>query len=134
MKVFVYSFSYLKTPLELFPLDNGGGYRFDCRCLKNPGRDGRHKELTGLDGVVIGELVSEDLVAQFMGHVMELVEISINAYRLKDYTSLSVGFGCTGGQHRSVYCAEWCFRHLREIGDLEVEVRHLQLETNAKPI
>ena len=132
LEVFVSSFSFLKTPLESFQFENGGGHEFDCRCLQNPGREGRHKKLSGLDGPVILELDAEAMVEDFMGSVMKLVNLSIEAYLAKGYSRLSVGFGCTGGQHRSVYCAEWCVKRLREVPDINVSLRHIQLEINAR--
>jgi RNase adaptor protein for sRNA GlmZ degradation len=130
--IFVYSFSFLKTPLEAFHFENGGGHEFDCRCLQNPGREGRHKELSGLDQQVILELDAEPMVAQFMEPVMKIVNLSLASYRLKGYSRLSVGFGCTGGQHRSVFCAELCAKRLRGQSDVNVSLRHIQLEANAK--
>ena len=130
--IFVYSFSFLKTPPEAFHFENGGGHEFDCRCLKNPGREGRHKELSGLDRPVILELDGEPMLLEFMDPVMKIVNLSISSYRLKGYSRLSVGFGCTGGQHRSVFCAEWCARSLREQDGINVLLRHIQLEANAR--
>ena len=130
--ILVYSFSFLKTPLEAFYFENGGGHEFDCRCLQNPGRDGRHKELSGLDKQVIFELDGEPMLREFMDSVMKIVNLSIYSYRLKGYSRLSVGFGCTGGQHRSVFCAQWCARSLREQDGVNISLRHIQLEANAR--
>jgi RNase adaptor protein for sRNA GlmZ degradation len=72
------------------------------------------------------------MVVQFMDPVMKIVNLSIASYRLKGYSRLSVGFGCTGGQHRSVFCAELCAKSLRELESVNISLRHIQLEANAR--
>ena len=104
--------------------EHGGGFVFDCRLLPNPGRDPAHAERTGLDKEVIQYLEIEPEVATFLSHVTSLVDASVNRYVSRKFSSLAVNFGCTGGRHRSVYCAEQIAAHLRLRGDIDVSVRH----------
>ncbi|RPI04324.1 MAG: phosphotransferase enzyme family protein, partial [Zetaproteobacteria bacterium] len=94
------------------------------RALPNPGRFERYAKLTGQDDVVIAFLEREPAVRDFVGHVFGLIDQTVENYRQRNFTDLSVAFGCTGGQHRSVYCAERLARHLRERFPVNVEVRH----------
>lgn len=112
------------------PQDNsghGGGFVFDARSLPNPGREERFKRLTGRDAPVIEYLSRYDTVAQFLANAAALVDGAVNNYRQRGFKSLVVSFGCTGGQHRSVYLAEQLARHLRECG-IDVIVRHRECE------
>jgi hypothetical protein len=123
----VFSFSFHQGP----PQDDtghGGGFVFDVRSLPNPGREERFKRLTGKDAPVIDYLVQFEAVHQFLGHVMSLVDASVSTYQSRGFKHLMVSFGCTGGQHRSVYFAEQLARHLRGKSGVEVVVRHLGLE------
>jgi len=115
------------------PIDesgNGGGFVFDARSLPNPGRDDRFKQLTGKDAPVIDYLNQQDSVHQFFENVRSLVDASVTAYQKRGFTSLMVSFGCTGGQHRSVFLAEQLARHLRNRDGLHVIVQHVELEKN----
>jgi aminoglycoside/choline kinase family phosphotransferase len=117
------SFSYKRG----YPLDDsghGGGFVFDCRALPNPGREIRFATLTGRDAEVVAWLRQYDEVAQFLAQVLGLLEPTLQAYHQRSFTHLSVAFGCTGGQHRSVYCAETLAQTLRQRPGLAVEVRH----------
>jgi RNase adaptor protein for sRNA GlmZ degradation len=126
----IQSFAY-KDGVPTDDRGHGGGYVFDCRALPNPGRFEQYARLTGCDDAVIGFLDQESAVAEFFDHVAALVGQSVENYRTRNFTDLYVAFGCTGGQHRSVYCAERLARHLREKCAVEVEIRHLAQESAA---
>ncbi len=105
LTVYVFSFSYKKG----YPEDlsgNGGGFMFDCRGLHNPGRYDQYKKLTGLDREVIDFLKETGDADEFVGKALEIVSPTVARYRDRGFTSLQVGFGCTGGRHRSVYSAQ----------------------------
>jgi len=110
---------------------HGGGYVFDCRALPNPGRFERYATLTGKDGAVVAFLENEPAVSDFLGHVFALIDQAVENYQQRNFTDLLAAFGCTGGRHRSVYCAERLARHLREKFQVSVEVRHLAQESSA---
>jgi aminoglycoside/choline kinase family phosphotransferase len=127
LKVRIFSFSFHRT----MPADesgNGGGFVFDARSLPNPGREEQFRRLTGKDAAVIDYLDHQASVQQFLSSVRSLLDASVSAYRRRGFSSLMVSFGCTGGQHRSVYLAEQLARHLRASGGVEVTVRHVELE------
>jgi aminoglycoside/choline kinase family phosphotransferase len=131
LTVNVFSFSFHRNR----PKDgsgNGGGFVFDARSLPNPGREERYKCLTGKDAPVIDYLNQQQSVHQFLASVMSLVDASINNYQRRGFKHLMVSFGCTSGQHRSVYLAEQLANHLREKAGVDVVVRHLELENLGK--
>ena len=111
---------------------HGGGFVFDARSLPNPGREEGLQTLTGKDAPVIDYLNEYDSVRQFLAAAMTLVDATVNNYQRRGFKSLMVSFGCTGGQHRSVYLAEQLAKHLLGRPELEVVVRHLELEEMAK--
>jgi aminoglycoside/choline kinase family phosphotransferase len=111
---------------------HGGGFVFDGRSLPNPGREERFKSLTGKDTPVIEYLNQQESVHQFLASVMSLVDASVASYRERGFKNLMVSFGCTGGQHRSVYLAEQLAKHFRARNGVEVAVRHVQLEKMGK--
>lgn len=111
--VSVMSFSYKQGYPDDFT-GNGGGFMFDCRAMHNPGRYERYKPLTGRDREVIDFLEERGEVQQFLAGAMSLVKPAAGRYAERGFTHLQVGFGCTGGRHRSVYCAEHLARMLRE--------------------
>ena len=111
---------------------NGGGFVFDCRSVPNPGREERFKNLTGKDAPVIEYLLHQESSRQFFANVLSLVDTSVNVYQDRGFRNLMVSFGCTGGQHRSVYFAEQLAKHFRARTGLNVVLRHLGLESLRK--
>ncbi|MBP2672910.1 MAG: Phosphotransferase enzyme family protein, partial [candidate division NC10 bacterium] len=111
---------------------HGGGYVLDCRALPNPGRFPQYAALTGQDEAVIAFLRNEPAVGEFLNHVFALVDQTVENYQTRNFTDLIVAFGCTGGQHRSVYCAEQLASHLREKFQVNVEVRHLAQDSGGR--
>jgi aminoglycoside/choline kinase family phosphotransferase len=107
---------------------HGGGFVFDGRSLSNPGREERFKALTGKDAPVIDYLNQQESVHQFLASVLSLVDASVSEYQRRGFKSLLVSFGCTGGQHRSVYLAEQLAKRLRGRNGVEVVVQHRELE------
>ncbi len=127
----IFSFSFHRG----WPKDesgNGGGFVFDGRSLPNPGREERFKTLTGRDAPVIDYLNQQESVHQFFASVLSLVDASVNEYQRRGFKHLMVSFGCTGGQHRSVYLAEQLAKRLRGRNGVEVVVRHRELEKLAE--
>ena len=119
----VYSFSYRKG----IPDDesgNGGGYVFDCRSTHNPGRYEPYKQLTGLDEPVIRFLEDDGEILTFLDSVYKLADAHVRRYIQRGFTSLMFSFGCTGGQHRSVYSAQHLAEHLHEKFGIEVRICH----------
>jgi aminoglycoside/choline kinase family phosphotransferase len=126
LTVRIFSFSFhRKMPSD--EAGHGGGFVFDARSLPNPGREERFRTMTGKDAAVIEFLNCEASVRQFFASVESLVDVSVSEYRRRGFKDLMVSFGCTGGQHRSVYLAEALAKHLRDNG-LEVILRHIELE------
>jgi len=123
----IFSFSFHQS-LPKDETGNGGGFIFDGRNLPNPGREERFKALTGKDAPVIEYLQQQESVHQFLASVFSLVDSSAAEYQRRGFKNLMVGFGCTGGQHRSVYLAEQLAKRLRGKNGVEVVVRHLGLE------
>ena len=124
LEVRVSSFSFKKgVPYD--PSGNGGGYVFDCRSIHNPGRYEPYKKLTGMDEPVIRFLEDDGEIIGFLEHVYGVVDPHVATYAKRGFTSLMVSFGCTGGQHRSVYCAEHLAAHLSELyPDIRVRLIH----------
>ena len=123
-EVKVYSFSF-KKGLPHDPSGNGGGYVFDCRSIHNPGRYEPYKKLTGRDEPVIRFLEDDGEVFGFLEHVYGVVDPHVETYSKRGFTNLMVSFGCTGGQHRSVYCAEHLALHLaQKYPDIRVRLIH----------
>jgi aminoglycoside/choline kinase family phosphotransferase len=127
----IFSFSFHQG-LPQDDSGNGGGFIFDGRSLPNPGREERFKALTGQDAPVVEYLSQQESVHQFLASASQLVDASIANYQQRGFKHLLVGFGCTGGQHRSVYLAEQMAKRLRARNGLEVVVRHLSLENLRK--
>ncbi|MFZ0807607.1 MAG: RNase adapter RapZ [Candidatus Sulfotelmatobacter sp.] len=123
----IFSFSFHRG-LPKDESGNGGGFVFDGRSLPNPGRDERFKALTGKDAPVIDYLNQQESVHQYLASVMSLVDGSVSTYQKRGFKNLMISFGCTGGQHRSVYLAEQLAKHLHERNGVEVVVLHRELE------
>ena len=127
LTVSVFSFSYRKS----IPFDrsgNGGGYVFDCRALPNPGLYDEYKQLNGRDQAVKDFFDDHPEAGQYLEHLWVVVDQSVDAYIERGYARLMLCFGCTGGRHRSVYCAEQTALHLRNKyeGRVNVNVFHLE--------
>lgn len=121
----IHSFGYLRSGIPADRFGNGGGFVFDCRLLPNPGLKPGFTAYTGLDPIVQKELESSPLFHRFFDSVVKVVTEAIDSYKEMNYTNLQVSFGCTGGQHRSVYCAEKLAEILREKGII-VTVTHAE--------
>ncbi len=126
----IFSFSY-RQGIPKDETGHGGGFVFDARSVPNPGREERFKPLTGKDAPVIEYLNQHESVHQFLASVISLVDASVSEYQRRGFTSLTVSFGCTGGQHRSVYFAEQLAKHLRGRNGVEVVLRHLEQESKS---
>jgi aminoglycoside/choline kinase family phosphotransferase len=131
LKVRIFSFSF-HGQMPSDEAGNGGGFVFDARSLPNPGRDEQFRTLNGKDAAVIDYLNRQESVHQFLASVLLLVDASVSSYRSRGFKNLMVSFGCTGGQHRSVYLAEQLAKHLRAGSGVEAVVRHLELEKLGK--
>lgn len=133
------SFSYKRPlPANLFSHDDGrhgGGFVFDCRCLPNPGREDRFKAQTGLDNEVINYLSVLPEVSTFKDHAFGLVSNAIGNYLARGFQFISVGFGCTGGQHRSVFMTEQLSLHIERTFPhiVSTKVVHSNLDGSGRP-
>jgi hypothetical protein len=119
----VYSFSYKKG----IPADgsgNGGGFVFDCRAINNPGKYERYQFFTGMDKPVIDFLEEDGEILPFLEEAYQMVDFSVKRYMDRGFQNLMVSFGCTGGQHRSVYAAEKMAQHINEKYGVEVQLIH----------
>ena len=123
LEVRIYSFAYKKgIPNDI--TGNGGGYVFDCRAINNPGKYEHYKHFTGLDQEVVKFLEDDGGVFSFLDNVYSLVDAHVQRFIERKFTHLMVCFGCTGGQHRSVYCAERLAEHLSKKFDVDIQVIH----------
>ena len=119
----VMSFSYKKgVPAD--PSGNGGGFVFDCRAVNNPGKYERYTHFTGMDEPVIQFLEEDGEIKPFLDQAYQLVDFSVKRYMDRGFQNLMVSFGCTGGQHRSVYSAEKMAQHINEKFGVEVQLIH----------
>jgi RNase adaptor protein for sRNA GlmZ degradation len=121
------SFSY-KLGIPRDYSGHGGGYIFDCRTLPNPGRIEVYKKSTGRDQDVIDFLTGKAEVSDFLEKIFAIVDQSVDVYTKRGYTNLMVNFGCTGGQHRSVYCAEQLKAYLLKNYPVNVILKHRELD------
>ena len=131
LTVRIFSFSFHRD-MPADPSGHGGGFVFDARSLPNPGREERFRSLTGKDAPVIDYLNQQESVHQFLANVESLVDTSVSTYQRRGFKNLMVSFGCTGGQHRSVFLAEQLAKHLRAAAGVEVAIRHVELEKMGK--
>jgi aminoglycoside/choline kinase family phosphotransferase len=126
LTVTINSFSFRKG----YPNDfsgNGGGFVFDCRALPNPGREPEFKTKTGRDWEVIDYLMAKPPVHVFLDHVKGIVEQSVDNYRERHFSNLMVSFGCTGGQHRSVFFAQTIYEWLKATyPDIHLKLNHIE--------
>lgn len=123
LTVKVMSFSY-RQGIPEDTSGNGGGYVFDCRYVHNPGRYDEYKPLTGLDKPVIDFLENDGEITEFLSHVYALTDAHVKRYLERGFTSLMICFGCTGGQHRSVYSAQHTAEHIHNKFGVRVELLH----------
>ncbi len=126
LEVEIYSFAFKKG----IPNDasgNGGGYVFDCRALENPGKFEHYRHFNGLDGEVIKFMEDEGGVFRFLDNVYSLADAHVQRYIERKFTHLMFSFGCTGGQHRSVYCAQHLAEHIARKFNVKVLLHHREL-------
>jgi aminoglycoside/choline kinase family phosphotransferase len=122
------SFSY-KNGIPADKTANGGGFVFDCRALENPGKFEQYKNLNGKDLAVIKFIESNQESSEFIENIISIIDNAIKSYKKKNYSHLMVNFGCTGGQHRSVYTAEKLSEHLKtKYPEIKVSIKHRELE------
>jgi RNase adapter protein RapZ len=121
------SFSYKKgIPPDV--TGNGGGFVFDCRGIENPGRYEEYKTIHGRNKPVMDFLERQTRMQDFLNSVFDIVDISVEDYIRRGFTNLSVNFGCTGGQHRSVYAADALARHLKNKYKVQIDLCHIVQE------
>ncbi len=125
LTVYVTSFSY-KFGMPEDKTDNGGGFVFDCRCLHNPGRYEPYKTMTGLEKPVIEFLEAHSNIKAFVQNCFFLIDEAVQNYLERQFSSLMISYGCTGGQHRSVYSAERTKEYLEQKYGVKVVLRHLE--------
>jgi len=125
--VHINSFSYKKS-LPEDKSGNGGGFIFDCRGILNPGRITEFKSQTGRDKPVRDFLEQQTRMPEYLNSVYDIVDISVEDYIRRGFESLQVSFGCTGGQHRSVYAADALARHLRNKFHVKIDLHHIEQE------
>lgn len=123
LRVRIFSFSY-KRGIPEDSSGNGGGYVFDCRSTHNPGRYEPYKQLTGLDEPVIRFLEDDGEILTFLDSVYRLADAHVARYLQRGFTDLMFSFGCTGGQHRSVYCAQHLAEHLHQKFGIPIDLTH----------
>ena len=123
LEIKIVSFAY-KKGIPNDPTGNGGGFVFDCRAINNPGKYERYNHFTGLDEPVIRFLEDDGEIAPFLEHVQTLVDASVKRYLDRGFTNLMVCFGCTGGQHRSVYSAQHLAEYLHKKFGVKIHLTH----------
>ena len=130
LTVEINSFSFIYMGIPKDNSAHGGGFVFDCRSLSNPGRYPEYVELNGYDEKVISFFKEKDEVNPFMENIYHMTDQVINNYQNRNFTDLMIAFGCTGGQHRSVYCANLLYSYLKTRYNIDLELQHRELETD----
>ena len=125
-KISVYSFGYQKSGIPENEHGDGGGFVFDCRFLPNPHNDPNLRDYTGLDDCIISFFSDYRSVKSFIDDCVRLTERAANSYAERNFENLQVSFGCTGGRHRSVYCAEKFTVIMRDKG-FNLTVEHTEI-------
>lgn len=121
----IHSFSYKKKGYPKDETGNGGGFCFDCRGILNPGRIDEYKSQTGKDITVQEYLEQKTMMPQFLTNIKALISITIEDYLNRNFEHLQINFGCTGGQHRSVYSAEKIAEFIKEkYPETQVSITH----------
>ena len=111
---------------------NGGGFVFDCRALANPGRYEPYRKFNGLDANVIEFLEEDGGILVFLENVKKVVFPHVAKFIERGFTNMMVSFGCTGGQHRSVYSAQHFAEAVAEAFDVHVIVQHTALNVSKR--
>lgn len=114
LNIDIHSFSYKKGGIPKDDSGNGGGFAFDCRGILNPGRIEEYKIQTGKDAPVQDFLETQTDMTKFLEHIHNVISITIDNYLDRGFENLQINFGCTGGQHRSVYAAEKTANFIKE--------------------
>jgi RNase adaptor protein for sRNA GlmZ degradation len=128
LKVRIFSFSYLYSGLPEDTSGNGGGFVFDCRFIYNPGRHEEFRNFTGNDEPVRNFLEKQQEMQVFLNNVYKIIDPAIDNYLSRNFSDLMVSFGCTGGQHRSVYSATKLEEHINQkYPEVETELIHYNL-------
>ncbi len=127
LTVTITSFSYKKgVPIDIS--GNGGGFVFDCRANANPGKYAEYKQLTGKDWQVIDFFKKDKQIFNFLDNVYKLVDSSVEKYLKRDFSNLMINFGCTGGQHRSIFCAENLAKHIENKYNVNIVIHHTEFD------
>jgi RNase adaptor protein for sRNA GlmZ degradation len=124
LNIEVNSFSFKKKGIPADDSGNGGGFIFDCRGILNPGRIEEYKQQTGMDAGVRNYLETQTEMPTFLALIKGIIDISIKDYLARGFENLQINFGCTGGQHRSVYCADVIGKYIAEKYNLDIAINH----------
>ena len=128
LTIAIYSFSY-KNGLPSDHSGNGGGFVFDCRALPNPGRYEEYMNLTGNNKEVIEYLEDNSVAGLFLENIFNIVDLSVTNYIERNFNHLMISFGCTGGRHRSVYCAGKLAVHLKKtFNNVRIQLTHREIQ------
>jgi RNase adaptor protein for sRNA GlmZ degradation len=122
----LYSFGFRRSGIPDDSSGHGGGFVFDCRSLPNPGKFEEYRELTGLDASVQDWLGANEETETFLAYLKGILGLSVKKYIERDFECLMVSCGCTGGQHRSVYVAEFLRQHFAANSALMIQVTHTE--------
>ena len=128
LKVSIFSFGYNKSGIPKDESGNGGGFIFDCRFMNNPGRLPDFKFKTGKDDEVIQFIETRTVMPDFLQNVYKISEMAVENFLQRNFSDLLIGFGCTGGQHRSVYASEKLAHNLKKkYPEIKVAIKHREL-------